>query len=232
MPDNSIGNIRIARNSIFMAVRMVIVLIINLYTSRVVLEVIGVVDFGIYNVVAGVISMFTFLSTSMHNGIQRFFNFELGRNGEKGALQVFNTAFAIQFCLAAILLLPIELIGIWFIDNKMSVPPDRLHAAQVVFQFALISFLIRILSAPWGAAIMAYERMDFYALVSVLNSLLMLVILYIIPLFNSDNLIIYGALISIVTLIDFSLNFSYCRLHFKHLKLKGMFRKNPVQNVL
>ena len=95
MPDNSIGNIRIARNSIFMAVRMVIVLIINLYTSRVVLEVIGVVDFGIYNVVAGVISMFTFLSTSMHNGIQRFFNFELGRNGEKGALQVFNTAFAI-----------------------------------------------------------------------------------------------------------------------------------------
>lgn len=133
MSDNSSNNKRIAKNSIFMAIRMVFVLLLTFYTTRVILNILGVEDYGVYNVVCGFVSMFAFLNTSMSHGIQRFFNFELGKNGEEGANKVFNTALLIQFILAVVIVVLTESLGIWYLHNKMVIPDERLFAAEWIF---------------------------------------------------------------------------------------------------
>ena len=153
MTSNSLKNQRIAKNSIFLSLRMVLVLCLTFYTTRIVLQILGVEDYGVYNVVCGFVSMFAFLNTSMSNGIQRFFNFEYGRNGEEGANKVFCTAVIIQFILAVFVILLTESFGLWYIHNKMVIPDGRVFAAEWIFQFALISFLLVIMQAPFSAAV-------------------------------------------------------------------------------
>ena len=130
-------NKRIARNTVFMAIRMVIVLAINLYATRLILSAIGVVDYGIYTVVCGVVAMFGFLNTAMSNGIQRFYNFEMGKVGDVGVTRVYNTSLRIQAIVAFIVLVAAEIIGVWYLNNKMVLPPERLSAAlgDAVFYF-------------------------------------------------------------------------------------------------
>ena len=195
------NNKRIAKNSIFMSIRMVIVLCITLYTTRAVLKVLGVEDYGIYNVVCGFVSMFAFLNTSLSNGIQRFFNYEYGKNGEKGAIRVYNAALVIQVILGIIIIIGAESFGLWYMYEKMVIPDNRLIAAQWIFQLSLISFLFIILQAPYTAAVMAHEKMDFYAVISVLDAVIKLGIVFLIPLFEGDGLILYGALLSIISII-------------------------------
>lgn len=135
------NNKRIAKNTIFMSIRMVIVLAITLYTSRVILRVLGVEDYGVYNVVAGFVTMFGFLNSSLSNGIQRFYNYELGQNGEEGACRVYNMALLIQILLAIIVVLPTEVFGLWYLHNKMVIPEGRMYAAEWVFQLSLLTFV-------------------------------------------------------------------------------------------
>ena len=169
MPNNTSNNKRIAKNSLFMSIRMVVVLLISLYTTRVVLRVLGVVDYGVYNVVCGFVSMFAFLNTSMSNGIQRFFNFEYGKNGEEGVNQVYCTAIYIQLLLAFVVVIITEAFGLWYLHSKMVIPLNRSFAAEWIFQLAIISFVINIFQAPFAAAITAHEKFDFYAIVSVID---------------------------------------------------------------
>ena len=190
MPDNNSSlNRRIAKNSVFLTIRMVVVLLISLYTTRVVLKVLGVEDYGVYNVVCGFVSMFAFLNTSMSNGIQRFFNFELGRNGAEGANKVFVTSLIIQALLAFIIIVLVETFGLWYLHNKMVIPDDRIFAAEYIFQFSVLGFLFVIMQAPYSAAVMAHEKMDFYAVVSVLDAVLKLAIVLVLPLLAGDSLI-------------------------------------------
>lgn len=142
MSNNSSNNKRIATNSLFMSIRMVVVLIITLYTTRATLAALGVVDYGIYNVVCGFVTMFSFLNTSLSNGIQRYFNFELGRNGVEGAKRVFNTSLTIQVLLSLIIVLVVEVIGVWYLHNKMVIPSERLSAAEYVFHFSVASMFL------------------------------------------------------------------------------------------
>lgn len=207
-------NKRIAKNTIALSVRMVIVLFITLFTTRVVLRSLGVEDYGVYNVVCGFVSMFTFLNTSISHGIQRFYNYQLAKNGKNGVVSVYNTALRIQFLLVIILLLFTESFGLWYIRHKMVVPTDRIIASHYIFQFSIFSFLLSILQAPFVASVMAHERMGFFAFISILDAGLKLIIAFCISLANSGSrLILYGFLMMSVSIINIILYVCYAR-HF------------------
>ena len=232
MPNNSSANKRIAKNSLFLTIRMVIVLIISLYTTRVVLKVLGVEDYGVYNVVCGFVAMFSFLNVSMSNGIQRFFNFELGKNGEEGANKVFVTSLIIQALLALLIIILVESIGLWYLNKKMVIPEDRLIAAEYIFQFSVLSFLFVIMQAPFSASVMAHEKMDFYAVVSVLDAFLKLAIALILPLLFGDSLIWYGVLMFGINATNFFLYFIYCKTHFPEIKIRRNLDRSLFKSML
>lgn len=232
MTDNQSNNKRIAKNSIFMAIRMVFVLGITLYTTRVILNILGVEDYGVYNVVCGFVSMFAFLNISMSNGIQRFFNYELGKNGVDGANKVYNTALLIQSILAIIIIILTESLGLWYLHNKMVIPDGRMFAAEWIFQFSVMSFLFIIMQAPYAAAVMAHERMDFYAIVSVLDAVLKLGIVFAIPVLPGDKLIVYGLLYSLINILNFVIYYIYCKKNFAEIKIKRYFDKSLFQSML
>lgn len=226
------NNKRIAKNTLFLYIRMVIVMAINLYVTRAVLDVLGVSDYGVYNVVCGVVSMFGFLNTSMANGIQRFYNFELGKNGECALVRVYNTALFIQFVLTVCIVLLTETFGVWYVNSKMIIDPDRMVAANWIFQFSIISLVFVIMQIPYSAAILAHERMDYYAIVNIIDALMKLAIVFILPHLSGDSLILYGFLVMIISVIDFILYSTYCRIKLKHLKFKRTFDKPLFKSML
>lgn len=226
------NNRRIAKNTLFLYIRMAIVMAINLYVTRAILDILGVADYGVYNVVCGIVSMFGFLNTSMANGIQRFYNFELGKNGEYAIVGVYNTALIIQFGLVVCILLLTETFGVWYVNNRMLIDPDRVVAANWIFQFAIISLVFVIMQIPYSAAILAYERMDYYAIVNIIDALMKLAIAFILPYLMGDSLILYGLLVMIISIIDFILYSTYCRIKFKQLKFKKTFDKPLFKSML
>lgn len=215
-----------------MSIRMAIVLLLTLYTTRVVLSVLGVEDYGVYNVVCGFVSMFTFLSTSMSNGIQRFFNYELGKHGISGATKVYNTALLIQMTIAVVIVLFTETLGIWYLHHKMVIPVDRLVAAEWIFQFSILSFVFNIMQAPYSAAIMAHEKMDFYAIVSVLDAVLKLCIVFTVPYIAGDRLVIYGLLFLLIAISDFLLYFVYSKRKFEEIRFEKVIHKDLFKSMI
>ena len=222
------NNQRIAKNSIFMTARMIAVMLITFYTSRIILEVLGVVDYGIYNVVAGFVSMFAFMSASLSAGIQRFYNFELGKSGNYGASQVFNLALIIQIAFAILLVIVIEPVGVWYLHNKMVLPLERMWAAKWVFQFAIITLVIHILQVPFTAAIMAHEKMAFYAIANVLNAILTLLGVWIIKGMSLDALVAYSLVVVFVALLSLIANIIYAKKNFPEIKLDFKYRNNSL----
>lgn len=225
-------NRRIARNTLFLYIRMFLVLAVTLYITRALLEALGVMDYGIYNVVCGFVSMFAFLNVCMSNAVQRFYNYELGKNGEEAMQRVYVTAIIIQLILVGIILLLTETLGLWYLYHKMIIPLDRFYAAKWIYQFSIFSFVFIIMQVPYSAAIMAYEKMDFYALVSILDVLLKLGIVIILKYIDYDKLILYGGLYAIISIIDFFLYFIYSKKKFPELKFKIAFHKNLFRPML
>lgn len=232
MDKPSSSNKRIAKNSIFMSIRMIIVLVITLYTSRIVLKYLGVEDYGIYNVVAGFITMFGFFNASLSNGIQRFYNYELGKNGVKGANEVYSIAIIIQLILSIVVIIPTEIFGLWYIDNKLVVPDERIYATLWIFQLSLLSFIFHIFQVPYTAAVMAHERMDFYAIMSVINSFLILTGAYLLQYIPGDKLIIYGLSITLISILLFSTYYIYCKKKFQEIKFMLVINKNMFKEML
>lgn len=225
------NNARIAKNTIFLYGRLIVTMLISLYTTRVVLNVLGVEDFGIYNVVCGFVALFSFINTTMSNGIQRFYNYEAGKNGIESVTSVFQTAFTIQIILILIILLIIEPVGIWYINHKMVIPIERLPAANWVFQFSLLSLALLVMQVPFSAAVMAHERMDYYASVGIIDAILKLGIVLILPYLKGDSLIIYGLLIFFVSVINLFLYSIYAIHNFKELKLSRIFHKDLFKSI-
>lgn len=232
MSQVSSSNQRLAKNSVFLTIRMVIVLAISLYTTRAILKILGVEDYGVYSVVCGFATMFGFLNTSLSNGIQRFFNYEFGKNGEEGANKVYCTAVNIQFILAVIILVLTESVGLWYLHHKMVIPEGREIAAEWIFQFSIISFLFVVMQAPYTAAVTAHEKMDFYAIVSVLDVFLKLGIVLALPLFSSDKLILFGLLFALISVVNFCIYYFYCKNHFKEIKYHRIFDKELFKSML
>ena len=202
---------QIAKNTAFLYARMFVVLAVSLYTSRVVLHALDVVDFGIYNVVAGFVSLFGFLETTLSSSIQRFYNFEETRNGTEGFSRVFSEGIIIQAGLSLILLVLLETAGLWYVNHVMVIPAERLHAANILFQCATLSLMLVLFQVPFSGAIIAREKMDFYAVVSIIEVFLKLGIALLLIRSGSDRLILYAVLMLGVTLVSTLLMTAFCR---------------------
>ena len=216
--ESSHNNKRIAKNTLLLYFRMLFMMLVSLYTSRVILNVLGVEDFGIYNVVGGVVAMFGFINGSMSSATQRYITFALGKGDKKRLQTVFCTTLQIHTLIAAIIVILGETIGLWFLYNKMQIPADRMDAAFWVLQCSIISTVIMIVSVPYNAAIIAHEKMSAFAYISVLEVVLKLAIVYMLVVFSIDKLILYAFLIlAIQVLIRFCYSI-YCHKHFKETK--------------
>lgn len=208
----------IAKNTMMLYFRMILVMCATLYTTRIVLKNLGVEDYGIYNVVAGIVSMFAFLNSSMAGATQRFMSFELGINDEKRINMVFCQSVIIHFLIAIIILILAETIGLWFVYNKLTIPDNRFVAAIWVYQIAILSFLFQVINVPYHASIIAHEKMNIYAWVSILDVALKLGIAYAISVTPYDALISYSILILLTNVVMFLFYKIYCNSHFKECR--------------
>ena len=166
------NNKRIAKNTIFLYIRMIFMMAVTLYTSRVILNALGVEDYGIYNVVGGFVAMFAVLSGSLSSAISRFITFELGKGDIQRLRTVFSTGVNIQIAMSIFIILIAEGLGIWFLNTQMNIPEGRMPAANWVFQCAILTFVINLLSVPYNAAIIAHEKMSAFAYIGILEVIL------------------------------------------------------------
>ena len=180
MTDTSANNKRIAKNTLLLYIRMLFLMAVSLYTSRVVLQALGVEDFGIYNVVGGVVAMFSMLSGSLSASITRFITYELGKGSTENLNRIFSTSLAIQLGLSLLIVLLAETAGLWFLNVKMNIPDSRMFASNWVFQLSILTFVINPLSVPYNACIIAHERMSAFAYISILEVLGKLSVAYLI----------------------------------------------------
>lgn len=227
----SANNKRIAKNTIFLYVRMFLIMAINLYASRVILAKLGVEDFGIYNVVGGVVTMMAFLNTSLTSGFQRFFNIALGKEDNEEFKKLFSVSIACQFLLALFALVLTESIGIWFLNNKMTIPESRMVAAQWVYQSAIVVFFITLFTSPLNAVVISIEKMNIYALISIFQSVLKLGVVYMIDLFEADKLIIYSLLIVVIDYIVWVFYFISVRKNCPGLSFKPDFDRPRLKRI-
>lgn len=184
--DNKLSkNALIAKNTFLLYIRSLFGLVVSLYTSRVILNSLGIDDYGIYNVVGGIVAMFSLLSNSLSAAISRYLTFELGGGNINKLRIAFFSSIAIQIGLALIIFLLVEILGIWFLNHYINIPTERLEAAHWVLQCSAITFVIGLMSVPYNAAIIAHEKMVFFAYISILEQVLKLIVaflLYISPL--------------------------------------------------
>ena len=195
------SNKRVAKNTLLLYIRTFVILIVNLYTSRIVLEVLGVEDYGIYNIVGGMVVMFSIISAALSNSITRFITFELGKGNKDKLKQIFSTSVNIQLRLSLIVAIAVEGIGVYFMYAYMQIPEDRLSAAFWVLQCSLLNFIISLVSLPYSAVIIAHERMNIFAYVGLLEAALKFVSAYLLFIVAFDHLILYGVLLALSSLI-------------------------------
>lgn len=197
---------RIGKNTFMLNIRMFVILVITLYTSRIILSTLGIVDFGIYNVVGGIVIMLSFISSSMSLSINRFLAFEIGRKNNIQLKRVFSLAVLLQFIIALVILIISETLGLWFLKTQLHIPIERMEAANWVYQFSILSFIVIVLRVPFNASIIAHENMKIYAYISIIEALLKLIVVYLLIIISFDKLKIYSFLNFFVTL---SVSFFY-----------------------
>lgn len=226
------NNKRIAKNTMLLYGRMLLLMAISLYTSRVILNALGVEDYGIYNIVGGVVAMFSMLSGSLSAAISRFITFELGKGNKENLAKVFSASVTIQLGICAIVMLLAETVGLWFLNSKMVIPENRLYAANWVYQLSLVTFVISLVSIPYNAAIIAHERMSAFAYISIFEAVNKLIVAYFIIISPIDKLIIYAIMIAMIAIIIRLIYGVYCKKRFEectyhfiydHELLKQMF---------
>lgn len=226
MTDISANNKRIAKNTLLLYVRTAFLMVISLYTSRVVLQALGVEDYGIYNVIGGVVMMFSVISNSLSSAISRFITFEIGRGDKERLRRIFSTGVIIQIVLSIIVIISVEVIANWFLKTQMQIPEGRMDAARWVLQFSLITFCINLISVPYNACIIAHEHMKAFAYVSILEAILKLGVCFCIMAISGDRLIYYAIFLTFTALIIRLVYGVYCHKHFEETRGKIMFDKS------
>ena len=218
--DNTHNTRRIAKNTLMLYVRMLALMLVGLYTSRVVLEALGENDFGIYDVVGGVVAMFTIISGSLNSAISRFITFEMGKGESARLNKVYSTAVMIQIFLALVVVALAEPVGLWFIENEMTIDPVRIPAAKMVLHFSLASFVINLMSVPQMASITAHEKMSAYAYIGILDGILRLAVAFTIARSSADRLVLYAALMMAVVFVVRAAYAVYCRRNFPECRFR------------
>lgn len=207
-------NKRLAKNTVLLYGRTLLVMAITLFTSRVILESLGIEDYGTYNVIGGFVAMFSMIGGTLITATQRFINVELGKKEDGNVNKIFNTAIGIHTILVVVLLVLFETFGLWFLNHKMSIPDGRLLAANIVFQCSTIAFVLNILAMPFNAIIIAFERMKAFAYITLLDAILKLGISYSLFLSNDDRLILYAILLMLISIMNNVIYYLYCRRQF------------------
>lgn len=220
MKNTTANNKRIAKNTILLYFRMLFMMVVSLYTSRVILNTLGVEDFGIYNVVGGVVTLFTFLNGSMSTATQRYLTFEIGTGNVEKLKKIFSICITIHGLIALIIVVLAETIGLWFLTNEMNIPVERMHAAMWVYQLSILTCVILMMSVPYNADIIAHEKMGVFAYISIFEVTAKLLVVYLLTYFDYDKLIIYAILIFCIQTIIRMIYGIYCKRHFDETKYK------------
>lgn len=228
----AIDSKRIAKNTLFLYVRLILVLGVTLYTSRVVLDKLGVDDYGLFNVAFSVIGLLSFLNGTLSSGTSRFITFALGRNDELELTTTFSTALCAHILLSGIILIFGETIGIWYVNKVMVCPPERFHAAFLVYQISIVCTIISILQVPFTSEIMAHEKMDFYAYVGIYEAIAKLIIVYLLAKASVDKMVLYALLLCVVQFSVLFFNAIYSSNKFKEVCFKIHFDRGIFQSIL
>ncbi len=221
----------IVKNTLFLYFRMFITMLVSLFTVRVVLKTLGVVDYGVYNVIGGVVTTLAFLTDVLANASQRFFAVEMGRNDTKKLQQTFGLILVAYLLVAVAILVLGETVGLWFVNNKMDIPVDRQAAAMVVYQFSLLAFLVGMVLSPFNAMIIAHERMNIYAYISILQVFLKLGIVYLLVIIPYDKLVVYALLMLIIRVIISLIYITICRKSFPETKFIFKWDKDVFKSI-
>lgn len=219
-------NKRLAKNTVALYIRTAIVMIVSLYVSRILLHVLGVDDFGIYNVVGSIVVLFSFLNAAMTSASQRFITYTLPHNDLEESRNVFSASLTIQLLLAVLLILLVELFGVWFLNNRLNIPPDRLNAANIAFQFSIATFCIHMLRVPYESSVIANEKMTFFAYASIFDALLKLAIVLALRVAEVDKLILYAILLAIESFLMLGFYIVYCRRKFNTCVFRKVKNRN------
>lgn len=218
-------------NVIFLFLRMLLTMCISLYSSRIVLEALGVIDYGIYNVVGGMVTLISFLHYSLNGASIRFMNSAMALGDFSQIKIVFNTIFITHVMIALLIVLLGETVGLWFFYNKLNIPENRVYAASLVYHFAILTMVLNVMQIPYDSAIIAHQKMKIFALVSILESILKLAVAFIVLYSIHDHLIIYGFLLLIVSLIIRLIYQYYCRKKFKECRLNFIFDRKLLKEI-
>lgn len=232
MVENTSNNKRIAKNTLFLYARMIFVMVVGLYTSRIVINTLGASDFGLSNVVAGFVSLFAFLNASFSSCLQRYYNYEGGKYGDEGFTKVYSAGLRVHLILAAVVFILLESFGIWYVNNIMVIPDGRLMAANILYQCATVNAVFVILQIPFTGVILAKEKMDFFALVSIAEVLLKLVLIMILPKVSFDKLIAFAFILLILQISAFTINVAYSKSKFKFLKMTPKIDRSLLKGML
>lgn len=225
MSDNQSNNKRIAKNTLMLYIRMLFLMAVNLYTSRVTLQALGVDDYGVYNAVAGFIAMFAMISGSLSGSISRYITYILGQGDKQKLKNVFSTSVFIMLGLAIIVVLLVEAFGVWFLNNHMSIPEGREVAANWVLQFALLTFIFNLWSTPYNATLIAHEKMNAFAYIGIFEGCATLLVAFLIMASPIDTLIYYALLMLLLAIVVRVIYASYCKKHFEECTLTWHFDK-------
>lgn len=232
MPENQANNKRIAKNTMFLYFRMILIMGVTLYTSRVILDKLGVEDYGLYQVVGGVVGILSFLNGTLSTGTSRFLTYELGTGDKEKLKRTFSTGFYTHVILALIVVVLMETGGLWFLYNKLVIPPERLDACFWVFQLSVFTTFIAITQVPYTATIMAHERMGIYAYISIFEALAKLGVCYLLSISTIDRLIFYAVLIAIVQLLVALFYRIYSIKCFLESKLLWVFDRRILKSMM
>lgn len=224
MGDTSGNTKRIAKNTLALYIRMLFLMFISFYTSRVVLRTLGEEDFGVYNIVGGVVVLFTFINGAMTTGTQRHLSYELGK-GNGDISKIFSACLNIHLCLAGLIIILAETIGLWFLNTQMNFPDGRMPAVNWVYQLSILSCVFSVIRIPYNATIIAYEKMSFYAYVGIAEGLLKLAVAFLITISLIDKLIFYAILLTAVSAVVTMVYYFFCKLRFKEMSYRRVSDK-------
>lgn len=222
----------LVKNTLTLYVRMLISMLAGLYTSRILMAQLGVVDFGIYNVVGSIVILLGFLNAALSLSTQRFINYELGNSNCERLTKVYSSSIVIHALLALLVLVFAETVGLWFLNTRMTIPPDRLTAANYVYQFSILSAMLTLTMVPHTATIIAHEHMKSYATIGIIDVLLRFGVACLLYIVNIDKLIVYGLAMSIVAAVDYSMYFLYCKKNFAECRFSFSKDKHLYKSML
>lgn len=218
--DNTQRGATIAKNTLFLALRMLVVLFVGLYATRVILDVLGEVDFGVYQVAGSVVVLCTFLLEALSNASYRYLAYDLGRNDREAMNKTFSTSVNVHVILAIIVFILCETIGLWYFNHYLEIPEARIYAARITYHFSVLSFCARIIKTPYDSVIIVNEKMNFYAFTSIIEAVFKLAIVYLLLVIAQDKLIVYAFLVFAVAVLMMLWYMLYCRLKFKEYRYK------------